>query len=1568
MRRSSLQLLRAVLLIAALVVWVSLAAALPASAQTITNPSFESPTVSGYAYEAIDGWTATGGGTIGGGSHGVGLDSGGTFANNGVIPDGSQIAFLQTDGSAPTTLAQTITGLKVGHQYVISFYYNSRAYGDNPILNVSFGGQAITAPQTVTPVGGSNPYNFIITSAYTATGESADLVFAVSIPQGGDASAVIDDVTIKDISASVLYGFNFTTGGNSPQHGLIQGPDGSLYGVTPNGTPRGTGTVFQIAPDGTFHSLHQFSDQNDGYFPSAKLLLVGNQLFGTCYLGGDVRYGSGGTMFVIDLSKVSPTDNAAGFAVLHYFANPPGQPDGSFPLGALFLASDGDLYGTTSYSGAYPSGTIFQIKPDNSGRFSVTRRTTPSGTDTFNGSYTTIFDFGTGVGLHPYAGVVQGPDGFLYGTTQGGGGPFSLGTVYKVGTDGQGFTLLHALASDSAGNAPEGAAPQSVPLFASDGFLYGTTLYGGQAQGGTVFQIKPGADGVFGENAPFQLIHDFSPIPAGSNPADGLIQASDGNLYGATYFGGAIGGVSDGSIFSLAASGGQSSAASPFSTIFSFNDNGTNDGSRIYDGSRVSGPLIQGRDGRLYGETSQGGPGGAGTVFALDVGLPTPPSVTRVAGSFAPPDTTTGDTTLVVHGAGFAAGDTVAIDGVNASVTSRDYSQADELITVALAPPLRAGAHTVVVADTAPGVRVSNPVAFLVTLLSPQIIQITRGGGGAVTTADTTLVIHGNSFALGDIVSVGNVGGATLTSVILDSGSQFTVTLSQPLPAGHHDVTVTHAAPDNRVSNTYDLEVFSDAPIISAVTGSSSPPAVTTVDTTLIVHGTNFAATDSVVLAGTSASVTVAGRDLSNPADEQITVTLSQALAAGSYTAEVPHGTPDTSTPFSFTVVAAAAPTLTSTTYRVLNGQGVLNISGTGFVRTGTTRITPNDSNVKLGGTLVISFVSSTQLTATFSQPLPAGVYTLTETNPDTKTARISVYVLAVTSAADDPTGPSVTILGAGFSPGAAVIIGDASNGSVILPLHITADATQIVVDLLNPLPPGSHTFTVTNPDGQMAGATLKVLAPVTGLELTVNSSVPVGGVILKLGGAGFSGTANLMQINPDPNSLAGISAPTPRSTGRAARTPAATSDSPIIDHVKVQTGLGQGDIPTSTFARIEGSNFDASNADYGQTTVTVDGLPYTGNGVVVHDSNIITVFIGVITDNATHHLSVTNPDGKSSQTVAFGVVDGTYNNQGQFVARPTTSYQVSIQESSLVGAGTSIGVTGQPLLGSGFQKVAIGSLVSHDGGSLVSHDGGSIVAQGGGNIVAQGGGNLVGEDGSSIVAQGGGNIVAQGGGNFFDKNGNRIVAQGGGNLITNDGATVISNDGGSFKVAGDNVLTGAGGGPSGFRAFAPLGASPAATSNGFMDVTLFVTKGSQGMRLLVTRYTPGERDLILYKDPSVTVTPSAGTPTPVAAVTAGVVVTRGPVTRDPRTHQPFQVLTLTNTGAGVLSGPFLLAMTGLPAGVTVAAQAGVVAGSPAVAAPGSALAPGASVKVRVDFSDPTNARFSYGVAVYAGL
>ncbi len=284
------------------------------------------------------------------------------------------------------------------------------------------------------------------------------------------------------------------------------------------------------------------------------------------------------------------------------------------------MASDGNLYGTTAFGNPYSSGTVFQIKPDAGGHFSVTPRTTPSGLDTFNGTYTPIYDFRSDASAAPFAGVVQGPGGFLYGTTQR-GGPSGTGTVYKVGTDGHGFTLLHGFTGDPSGNTTEGGNLQSVVLFASDGNLYGTAIAGGTGPSipGTVFQIKPGADGVFGANAPFQVLHNFSVYPDGGQPAAGLIQASDGNLYGATAFGGKTSGFSHGSVFNLLGNGGQFSAASAFSTIYSFDTNGS-------DPNLVSGPVIQGMDGRLYGETSRGGPGGGGRYSPWTRACPRSPS------------------------------------------------------------------------------------------------------------------------------------------------------------------------------------------------------------------------------------------------------------------------------------------------------------------------------------------------------------------------------------------------------------------------------------------------------------------------------------------------------------------------------------------------------------------------------------------------------------------------------------------------------------------------------------------------------------------------------------------------------------------------------------------------------------------------------------------------------------------------------------------------------------------------------------------------------------------------------
>ena len=143
---------------------------------------------------------------------------------------------------------------------------------------------------------------------------------------------------------TVLHTLDSATEGNEPEGGLVQGPDGSLYGVTYNGT----NVVFQLTPDGTFHILHKFDTFSDGQQLVAKLLLVGNQLFGTCAYGGS--YLNNGTIFVIDLAKINPTDNAAGFGLLHSFGDSNSPSDGSQSFGALTLAADGNIYGTT-YAG-----------------------------------------------------------------------------------------------------------------------------------------------------------------------------------------------------------------------------------------------------------------------------------------------------------------------------------------------------------------------------------------------------------------------------------------------------------------------------------------------------------------------------------------------------------------------------------------------------------------------------------------------------------------------------------------------------------------------------------------------------------------------------------------------------------------------------------------------------------------------------------------------------------------------------------------------------------------------------------------------------------------------------------------------------------------------------------------------------------------------------------------------------------------------------------------------------------------------------------------------------------------
>ena len=140
---------------------------------------------------------------------------------------------------------------------------------------------------------------------------------------------------------------------------------------------------------------------------------------------------------------------------------------------------------------------------------------------------------------NPTANLIQGSDGTLYGTTSGSGTSFggNYGTVFKLNTNGSGFTVLHTFT-----NSPDGANPSAV-VKGADGALYGTTYYGGTYDEGTAFKLNTDGSG-------YQVLYSFG-FGNTMNPAGALVQGSDGALYGTT-----SGGPSyKGTVFKLSTNG-----------------------------------------------------------------------------------------------------------------------------------------------------------------------------------------------------------------------------------------------------------------------------------------------------------------------------------------------------------------------------------------------------------------------------------------------------------------------------------------------------------------------------------------------------------------------------------------------------------------------------------------------------------------------------------------------------------------------------------------------------------------------------------------------------------------------------------------------------------------------------------------------------------------------------------------------------------------------------------------------------------------------------------------------------
>ena len=144
----------------------------------------------------------------------------------------------------------------------------------------------------------------------------------------------------------------------------------------------------------------------------------------------------------------------------------------------------------------------------------------------------TSFDPDPSLGAYPAGNLIEGREGALYGTMSSNGVPAGAnGTVFRVNKDGSGYTLLWRFT-----NAPgDGAAPLGGLVQASDGSLCGTTSSGGGSNLGTVFKLSDTGFNTYTN----QILRSFGGPPGdGSNPRASLLLGSDGWLYGTTFYGG----------------------------------------------------------------------------------------------------------------------------------------------------------------------------------------------------------------------------------------------------------------------------------------------------------------------------------------------------------------------------------------------------------------------------------------------------------------------------------------------------------------------------------------------------------------------------------------------------------------------------------------------------------------------------------------------------------------------------------------------------------------------------------------------------------------------------------------------------------------------------------------------------------------------------------------------------------------------------------------------------------------------------------------------------------------------
>jgi uncharacterized repeat protein (TIGR03803 family) len=500
------------------------------------------------------------------------------------IATGSSVNLVVSSGPPPVN----------GPTYTVGFTLTGLSSG----ASVTIGDNASTASGETLGTATNGSYTFLVplsqgaSYSVTVTSQPAGETCTVSNGSGiiGSADVVASiscSASVAGNGESVLYSFDppGSTDGFTPGP-LIMGSDGNLYGTTQMGGTANEGTVYRLTPAGVETILHSFGTV------AANNIVDGNDA------------------------------------------------DGEVPTGPLIQASDGNFYGVATFGGGNVDangqeincGTVFKVTP--SGSFSVIY--------TFLGNRK-IGGVGPNDGCNPSGTLVQGADGNLHGTTQG-GGTNSFGTVFSVALGGSESIVY------SFGNLPDGEGPMAGLILGADGNFYGQTIQGGSSNcsgeygAGTFFKMTTA-----GVETVLYSFPCAGSLPGGGSGLGNIVQGSDGNFYGLSNFGGtndagtiyritpagvetdlhSFGAVGDGSLpvggLVLGGDGNfygttsEANAPNNTGTIFEFTLSGTETVLYIFgpapDGNSPHTSLVLGTNGSFYGTTNAGGANGNGTVF-----------------------------------------------------------------------------------------------------------------------------------------------------------------------------------------------------------------------------------------------------------------------------------------------------------------------------------------------------------------------------------------------------------------------------------------------------------------------------------------------------------------------------------------------------------------------------------------------------------------------------------------------------------------------------------------------------------------------------------------------------------------------------------------------------------------------------------------------------------------------------------------------------------------------------------------------------------------------------------------